>query len=118
MGNVVGLRKAGHMDERRITVSYIVAVFVPFFLGFWLNGIGHFIMGRYKRGMVFLLGTIALQFILGFLLVAWPIYVIDAGYTLPWGDSPLPGVFITLGAGFFIWIIQVVDLARINRATS
>lgn len=112
------------IDEGRVIISYIVAIFVPLFLGFWVNGIGHFVVGRYKRGIVFLLGTISLASVLAFFLVALPL-VYDT-YTLPWAEydewdgsvlveSLWPGILITMLSGFLMWIFQIIDLIRINR---
>jgi len=121
------LSRESKIDERRIITSYIVAIFVPLFLGFWINGFGHFFVGRYKRGIIFLLGTLTLTSILAFFLVALPL--VYESYTLPWAEydewdgavlvgSLWPGILITMLSGFLLWIFQIIDLIRINRTLS
>jgi hypothetical protein len=111
------------MDERRIAGSYVAAIIVPLCLGFWLNGVGHFVIGRYKRGIVFMLGTIALEAAIAGFLVAFPL--VYGTWAPPWaeihGDTIyaedlLPGVLLTLLAGFLVWIWQILDLRRLNEA--
>jgi len=111
------------MHERRIVGSYVVAIIVPLCLGFWLNGVGHFVIGRYKRGIVFVLVTAALEGVIAGFLVAFPL--VYGTWAPPWaeihGDTVyaedlLPGVLLTLLAGFLVWIWQILDLRRFNEA--
>jgi len=112
------------MYERRIVGSYVAAIIVPLCLGFWLNGVGHFVIGRFKRGAAFLSGSLALEFLAAFFLVALP--AVDfVGYTLPWAEYEYglvevetlwPGIILAWIVGFPIWIWQILDLRRLNEA--
>lgn len=117
------------MDERRIFASYIVAIVAPIVLGGYAMGIGHFVVGRYKRGILILISSLVVMFAVGMFLVGWP--MVGASYTLPWAEyresggvmraeveTLLPGIFITMLCVFLIWILQIIDLIRVNRTFS